>query len=251
MRVLDLDLDFFVDGAAHWKESDSERLSAEDYPPWNREEALQFLTEQCGLSAALPGFVVEHHGELFALWRDAIAAGRLAPPLEVTHVDAHADLGLGDSGYMHLMTQLLFEPVESRLFPRVGVGGLADGNWLIYAIACRWLSRLTYVLNTKEGPPGDIMAYVMEGFASQAANIQLAAMNRRGIEKLWSLSHPPPEPQLLEPKVPFSWVPWPEFRATEPFDVVCLARSPGFTPPESDALFDEIRERFIDETAWA
>jgi len=34
-----------------------------------------------------------------------------------------------------------------------------------------------------------------------------------------------------------------------PFDVVCLARSPAYTPAESDALFDEIRDLFIDEAA--
>jgi hypothetical protein len=56
--------------------------------------------------------------------------------------------------------------------------------------------------------------------------------------------------QSFEPKVPFGWVSWAEFGAGEPYDVVCLARSPSFTPPASDELFDEIRDRFIDETAF-
>jgi hypothetical protein len=41
------------------------------------------------------------------------------------------------------------------------------------------------------------------------------------------------------------------FRATEPFDVICLVRSPGFTPEAADAIYDEIRGRFIDETVIA
>jgi hypothetical protein len=40
-------------------------------------------------------------------------------------------------------------------------------------------------------------------------------------------------------------------RTSAPFDVVCLARSPEHTPASSDTLFDEIRERFIDELAPA
>jgi hypothetical protein len=42
-------------------------------------------------------------------------------------------------------------------------------------------------------------------------------------------------------------VSWPDFEAEEPDDIVCLARSPEFTPAESDALFDSIREGFIHE----
>lgn len=37
-----------------------------------------------------------------------------------------------------------------------------------------------------------------------------------------------------------------DYEADKPFDVISLSRSPAFTPPESDPLFDEIRRRFID-----
>jgi hypothetical protein len=43
---------------------------------------------------------------------------------------------------------------------------------------------------------------------------------------------------------------WREFEATEPFDVICLARSPDYTPAELDPLFDVIRERFVDASAF-
>lgn len=80
-RVLDLDLDFFVYGVEHWRDRDHGRLDPEDYPAWSLHETLAFLQTGCGLTGRLPGFVVEHHGELFARWRDAIDAGVLrAPP---------------------------------------------------------------------------------------------------------------------------------------------------------------------------
>jgi hypothetical protein len=259
LRVLDLDLDFFIEGAAHWIASSDARLDADEYPPWPHEKALSFLEDRCKLTGKLPGFVVEHHAEVFGCWREAIAAGRLEPPFSVTHVDGHADLGLGDAGYMYLMRELLFLPPEERQFPNTGPGGVDDGNWLAFAIACRWISELVYVLNTS-GPPGDLFPYYMDvylsgadrevGFAGRANNIQLAAVTA---EQLNRIPHPlgdePLKVEHLEPMVPFAWVPSTKFEASEPYDVVCLARSPAFTPAESDELFDEIRKRFIDETA--
>jgi hypothetical protein len=49
----------------------------------------------------------------------------------------------------------------------------------------------------------------------------------------------------LEPTIPFSTTGWRDYQADQRFDFICLARSPEFTPPEADAIFDEIRRRFI------
>jgi hypothetical protein len=42
---------------------------------------------------------------------------------------------------------------------------------------------------------------------------------------------------------------WCEYQASEPFDIVCLTRSPEYTPADADPIFDAIVERFIDEAA--
>jgi len=97
-RILDLDLDFFLNGVAYFRPTDSERLDDEDFQPWSFDQAVGFLAERCGLQSKLPGWTVEGHGDLFDRWRSAIQSGLLRPPFHVTHVDAHADLGLGDSG---------------------------------------------------------------------------------------------------------------------------------------------------------
>jgi hypothetical protein len=47
--------------------------------------------------------------------------------------------------------------------------------------------------------------------------------------------------------VAFQALSWRQYGATGPFDLVCLSRSPEYTPATCDALFDAIRERFIDE----
>lgn len=251
MRVLDLDLDFFVHGAATWREPEDDRLDPDEYPPWELDDVLEFLTKRCLLTGPLPGMVVEHHGELFGRWRDAIGQGLLTPPFSVAHVDAHADLGQGDPGYMYLLSEVLRLPVEERRFPKAAWEGLNDGNYLAFAIACRWLSDLKYVFNS-EGPgrPTDILRVLMKGFAFDAPSIQLACMDRDRIQDAFWADPAEVPIEHLEPEVPFEYMPWPRFMATEPFDVVCLAHSKAWTPQLSDALFHEIRARFIDETAF-
>lgn len=245
-RVLDLDLDFFLDGAATWRGRQDDRLDAADYRPWPLAQVLSFLRERCRLAGTLPGIVVEHHGELFGRWRDAIDAGQLTPPFHVTHVDAHADLGLGDSGYSYLMTSLLFEEPEQRRFPKEGEGGLEDGNYLAFATACRWLSDLAYIHNGSSGGD-DVLLYYRQGFDPAAQNLQLV-----GIRSQQELRENLLTPQNLtiahrEPAIPFQSLQWEQFHAEQPFDFICLARSPPFTPAESDPIFDAIRQQFIEE----
>ncbi|MCW2980753.1 MAG: hypothetical protein JWO14_2480 [Solirubrobacterales bacterium] len=252
MRILDLDLDFFVHGAAHWRPDEGGRLDDAEFPAWDLEEAVAFLTDRCLLERPLPGFVVENHGELFRAWRWAISEGLLLAPFEVTHVDAHADLGLGDYGYMHLMTDLLYRHPDERIDPDEGEAGLGNGNYLAFAIACRWISNLIYVHNDEGGR--DLMTYHLEDFDPEASNIELKAMPRDEIEKLFGLlarRGEPPRVDRREPKVPFRHGSFRDFRADRPFDLICLARSRTYTPRGADAIFDVVRERFIDESATA
>ena len=246
-RVLDVDLDFFVRDVVYWPGDDAERRDPADYAPWTVEDSIAFLRDRCGLSSRLPGMAVEHHGELFFRWRDAIDAGTLTPPFHVTHLDAHADLGLGDSGFIYLMSSLLFEPVEHRRDPRTGDGGLGDGNYLVFAIACRWLSELVYVPTDRSHH--DIPAFVMDGFDVGAAHIRLAAVMYDELE-LNAGTLRSARVEHWEPPVPFSTTSCAQYHAEGSFDVVCLARSPAYTPAEADEIFDAVRSCFIDESAF-
>jgi hypothetical protein len=245
---LNLDLDFFVHGVAHWRAPEDERLDSREFRPWSHDEVLSFLQERCGLRASLPGFVVKHHGELFARWRAAIDAGRLSTPFDLVHVDAHADLGLGDSGYVYLMTDVLFEPPSGRRHPEVGPTRLADGNWLAFAIACRWISTMTYVFN--EGGGKDLLHLHMQDFDHAASNIELKAVRPEELKRVMFSPASRPEIDSREPLVPFAQIPWRSFSTNEPFDAICLAQSPPFTPAASDEVFDLIKDQFIDEAPF-
>jgi hypothetical protein len=245
-RVLDIDLDFFVHGVARHRTCVDGRLDPTEYPAWSLDQTLDFLQSRCGLTGQLPGVVVDHHGELFARWRDAIDTGALRAPFHVTHVDAHADLDVGGTGYMHLLTDLLFREPEDRRDPGEH---LKDSNYLIFAVGCRWLTALDYIYNRPDDRnghgPGDINRVVMQGFQHDADQIQLAALTQRQMEDFAFVRHT--EPVRLEPPVPFRAIPWAQYSATGSFDLICLARSPEYTPASCDDIFDASRECFIDE----
>jgi hypothetical protein len=171
--------------------------------------------------------------------------GTLTPPFHVTHLDAHADLGLGDAGYRYLMSSLLFEPPERRTHPRTNDSGsgLTDGNFLLFAIACRWIGDLVYVFG--DGGGGDELPYVMQGFARGADHVQLAAMEGEQVDRLLRPSLKPTVAHL-EPAVPYRSTPWRRFDADGAYDLVCLTRSPPYTPAAADQLFSAIRDTYIE-----
>jgi hypothetical protein len=239
-RVLDVDLDFFVEPPVHWPQWD-DRCPEEGRHVLRLEEALAFMRTRCLLNGPLPGGVAEAHDEVFWLWRDAIGSGALEPPFHVTHLDAHADLGLGDSGWVYLMTDLLRRDVADRAEPRTGHGALNEGNFLLYALACRWLDSLEYVYGPGGG--GDELVYALRDFDREADEVQLKAISSEAAKRPldfrgWDVLH-------LEPGVPYRRHEADKYQAGTGFDLIFLTRSPLYTPASADALFDAIRTEFI------
>lgn len=119
MRVLDLDMDYFMKSVATFiNESEPERLPEEDYGDsvWSEREVRNFLEGNLGLSKQnrIRGRVVAGHNESLFFWRELIEKGDLSTPFDVIHVDSHADLGLGYSSWTHILDYLLYYPVEER-----------------------------------------------------------------------------------------------------------------------------------------
>jgi UPF0489 domain len=262
-RVLDVDLDFFVYGTSHEPAQRGLRLDPNEYEAWSPEDALAFLETNCGLTERLPGRAVERHDETYFKWRDAISTGKLASRFYVAHLDAHADLGLWDDGYIYLLSELLHKPVDQRSDPKLanadGWGGLGEGNYLAFAIACRWISELVYVMGGRHqddiergdeltGRPTDVLVALMPDFDLDAPAIQLPKLDPDDLQEHigdWDRL----QPLTWEPEVPFSYLYGPDFHASEPFDLIYLARSPTYTPPTADPVYEAIRSRFINEDA--
>jgi hypothetical protein len=211
---------------------------------------MEFLEDQCSLTGPLPGLVVENHGEAFAGWRSQIEAGAWPVPFRVTRVDAHADLGNGDAGFVYLMGELLFSEPSERTYPwgadhpESPAYGLGDGNFLAFAAACRWIAELDYVFNDEGGD--DVPVIHMEDFDIEAPHLELKAADMKDLRRAAIAGNLPPV-VYIEPRIPFNQVAWRDFHADSPFNAITLSRSPAFTPSRSDELFSEIRRRFITE----
>ena len=240
MRVLDIDLDFFVTPPAHWVADDGERLPEQDYEVCSADETMAYLRDRCRVSEKLSGWAIEHHDEAFACWRDALASGQLVAPFHVTHLDAHADLGLGDVGYFHLINDVMYRPVPERSAPEVVAPGLTFGNWLAFAVACRWVSDLDYVFGAGGG--SDMVGFHM---SDDFSGLQMKAATREQVE--YALHRPEERLQgeHRDPVVPLRQIRAEDFTAEAPYDAVVLCRSPGYTPASADALYDLIRNELI------
>ena len=85
MRVLDLDMDFFLTGVCELAKK-GERPSLREARPWAEAEVRAFLEKNCGLSRQrpIPGRVFEtHDGALFSGrngWRRASCKRRSTSP---------------------------------------------------------------------------------------------------------------------------------------------------------------------------
>ena len=248
MLVLDLDLDFFVRPAAHFV-SGARRLSSKEYTCASVEEVEDFLERQCGLSKEQPirGRFCKEHDAAFDIWKEWIWAGEIKTPFDVAHVDAHADMGLGDPSWTYLLDEILALPVENRNNPRRGWDGLNSGSYLPFAIANRWLRSLTYVFppdeRAEDGYPLDIHTVFFRNEDWKNGPIELPHYSREQLDSLMMVTGNPPEPLFWEPAVANAYVPAASF-GMRGFTHMILAQSPGFTPAAADELIPMIEQYF-------
>lgn len=243
--VLSLDLDFFVSPIAYHGD-DVERLSPDEYSVDAPGAVRAFLETQCLLkkSSPVPGAVVTHNHEAFFVLRGEIAEGRLSPPFDLVHVDAHSDLGMGGAGYVFILTKLLKRPVNQRadgLLPDgSGMEGLTFGNWIAFVIANRWIRSLTFVTHPEYS--NDLPWMYFKGIDVNSGVIQMRPRSREEIEnntldgrKIFASG------RTQEPRVTFRSVPRGSFRLKHPPDLIVVSHSPGYTPATADPLLGLIQ----------
>lgn len=242
-HVLDLDLDFFL-SPYEGLNAHPRRLSREKFIPWTEDAVRDFLETQCLLdrTAPKPGRFIIEHIDAFWCWRDLLANGILVSPFSLVHVDAHADLGCGGPCFKYLHGELLHLPVNQRATPKTTFGGIHSSNFISFALACRWLTKVDFVFN-KDTPLDDQLPNWAFHNWDVASNIlELKQMDPDSLK--WFDQ----QPRAIgsEPAIPCEIHCEDSYRATHEFDFVILAQSPGYTPETSDALISVIREYIRD-----
>lgn len=248
-RILDLDLDFFVSPTEHWKNG-SNRLPESRFSCSSPKEVESFLERQCGLckDRKIPGRFCVDHDEAFDTWREWIASGFVEAPFDVDHVDAHADMGLGDPSWTYLLTDLLALPLGQRDTPKRGWEGLNSGSYLAFALANRWIRSLTYVYVSDapmhEGFPSDIHTIFFREENWKHGPIELPHYSKEQIDRILTVLSQNPEPLSREPAVPNTYIAGTQFERRG-FTHMILAQSPGYTPASADALIPIIQQYFL------
>ena len=223
MKVLDLDMDFFLTDAcplAPLGERPPERCAQ----PYDDAEVIRFLEEQCGLSRAkpVPGAIFDTHDKALDFWAARLAEGTLSAPFEVVHVDTHSDLAFGPPGPDFVLKAVLTRSPRARAAIanyRAGIK-LDEANYLLFALAFRWVSRLTYVRNPRSRQ--DVPSVLRAGNGT----IRLTS----DIARLMESANGP------EPAIPFVVVD--DYRAFRDgdFDFVTMAQSPRYAPASADRI---------------
>jgi hypothetical protein len=250
VNVLDIDLDLFVDPRPqpHTHARDG-RLSSTAYRAWSPGKVEDYLKLHCNLrkDLPLPGDVVRYQHELFDRWKVLINCRKLHVPFHLTHLDSHADMGMGDGSSAYIMGELLHQdPVDRDKPRRGGCDGLLEGNFVSFAVACRWISSIEYVyhpqLLDRNCGCHDIPDSLFRDCDPACGVLQLKRLPpecRQGVRRLREF-----EPIALEPEVPIWMVERDAFRAAESFSFIFLAQSPRYTPATADHIVPTIR-RFI------
>lgn len=235
MRVLDIDLDFFLADCCPLAEL-GERPQLKGHEPWSEPQVVDFLERQCGLDAAhpLPGRIFETHDRALCFWEEQLEAGTLTAPFHVTHVDAHSDLGIGYPGPGFVLYNVLSMKPERRLDYRTFYAQekLDEANYLLFALAMRRVSSLDNVRNPRSH--ADIPQQLLK--PEDPAMIQMCSLTSKMFEK----QNGP------EPAIPFHvYDDYTAFHAEAPYDFVTLAISPRYAPAEADALVDVIARYIV------
>ncbi len=264
MNVLNIDLDFFLIGR-ELRVEDSYSKRASHLEPWPKNKVVGFLENLLGLSLSnkVQGKCVTSHDEVYYEWKRLIEHDLLSTPFNLFHIDAHADLGLGDASWTYLTTELIQLPVERRFNPKVGGHeGISFANYLAFSLANRWISKLTFVINKNWSD--DIAVYLLtpesytywreckneDKYGNHFMELEIRSLDKDGLDEVlygnrsfYSVAN-----SIGEPKIPF------EIKNIESlsnnvsgskWDYIYLSKSPGYTPESADYLIDVICDYMI------
>ncbi len=235
MRVLDIDLDFFLSDCCPLAEHGF-RPSVIGHEPWPEGRVRCFLERNCGLTQKRPtrGRVFLTHDSALQFWAELIDSGLLTVPFHLTHIDAHSDLGIGSPGPGFVLNSVLAVPPSRRvqIEKYYSMRQLDEANYLLFALAFRWICSLDNVRNPKSRP--DIpKALAFRDESGCYCRIRLSSL----ISSLKESDYG------AEPDIEFKvFDDYTAFSADTPYDFVSFAVSPRYLPKEADYLIAVVKD---------
>lgn len=234
LNILDIDVDLFLDKRL-WKPNTENR--SENGNAWSTRRVQSYLQEIFNLSpgSRIRGKPLIRHDQLL----DEMF--QLRDKIRLFHVDAHADLGVCHdltSDMMHLVQVPVHDgPAEIRKM------NYDDANFLAYACVCGFIEEIIYVTfpdqyNLLPGP--DIPYFRPE---SRALGKSIRTKYRPDAV-LNTGDHGGSRFNLSIPIMIYDRDECPTMH--EQFDLLYVTKSPGYTPPNADLIWDAIVRNYLE-----
>lgn len=253
MNVLDIDLDFFLDhSVSHRSDDINNRPDEYGLVPWTVTAVSEFLENTLKVERECSGGVVQSHHEVFFEWKKLIERGELAVPFKVVHVDAHSDLGLGSLSWTYLHSQFLAMDVYDRPKARQGDDGINFGSFLAFALGCRWISEVDFIVNHNwhDDIPRVLLSQDSFNFVEDKSPLSVLPYGDYNLEielmqtpewdpmtSVWNMMEV--RKPIGEPRIPFNIITV-ESVGTRyshaSWDYVFVSHSPGYVPSYADHL---------------
>ena len=143
-------------------------------------------------------------------------------------MDTHSDLAFGPPGTGYVLNVVLSRRPEQRAMIDAyrEITELDEANYLLFALAFRWIRRLAYVRNPKSHQ--DIPRQLLDS----DGNIHLHSYVSALMEGM----------NGKEPTIPFDVYDDYQTFHQEGYDFVTMAQSPRYAPESSDRIMDIVRE---------
>ncbi len=237
--VLSIDVDYFVrpkvTNPIPGTRPDDVRHQIRDL-----ENVDRFLRERCLISPERPtaGLAAQDHDAAFEAIRRWIAQGDLIAPFRLVHVDAHADLGLGDCGYAEIVEDLLQRPPADRA---TNLRHFGLGNWLAYVIANQWVGEVVFL---REPDPGRDTELLDVFFCASPdwSVVQMRPMQEEHYLKINHVNrHEFADLPTGEPEVKWTQTSEARFKLDHPPELIFVCQSPAYAPPGADLIFEHVK----------
>lgn len=241
-RVLDIDMDFFLNKIAIEKTEDI-RLDENEYVPWKEKDFRLFLENKCCLSKEnkISGRIIKDHDEAFYFWEELIKEKKIEVPFQVTHVDAHTDLKAGypSNALNYILGDLLHIPVSRRLkeFNRKEMG---PANYLSFAIVCGFFNKVELVIHP-EFSYCDLPDLFFKEDNVDSNILEMKAYEKKAMEYSNFNS-----PVHKDQEIPFQITNHEEFQSQYSYDYLVFCQSPGYTPKTADFMIEIIKDYIIE-----
>ena len=237
LNVLDIDIDLFVDPRASSKPRTGPvvRLgpSHTAWPPGLAKSYIDTLLGKRG--CRFDGSFHESHE---AVLTELLTRG---DPVRLFHLDAHADLGIGQITLDFAKRFLAIS--KSERINQLGHFAPNEGDWCLYEIACGIIKEFHYITHPDVRPNLPDIPIGMDKWEGGEGTGTLTVSRFTGADTEFGDRGRPETPDT---SVPLSMHWRDSIRLTLPsIDLCFITRSPRYTPPESDETFDLLVSSFL------